>query len=93
MQRASVPVGCVRGPLRGERHGSRCHGVYQKGPGMTREEQHLTQAEHHIADGEQRITRQAQIVEELAQAGQDTTAARELLETLKQSRALMERHH
>ena len=49
-------------------------------------------ASRHVADGEARVTQQTALIRELMQDGHDTTNAEALLQTLKETLALMYTH-
>ena len=59
---------------------------------MVPTESHLEQARRHVAAGQQRVEAQERLLVQLARDGHDTTAAADLLETLKSTLAAMLEH-
>jgi len=52
--------------------------------------EHLAQAERHASRGKQHLARQEEIIAELDRDGHDTTEARKVLATLRQTQVLHE---
>jgi hypothetical protein len=65
---------------------------YRSGMDDTRKQDYLAQAERHIAIVEDRIARQKRIVDELAQAGQETDCAVSMLNALETCLHAFEQH-
>jgi hypothetical protein len=65
---------------------------YHSGMGDTQKQDYLAQAERHIAIAENRIARQKTIIDELAQAGQETDCAASMLHALETCLHAFEQH-
>ena len=56
------------------------------------EEEHLRKAEADIAAARERIERQSELMTQMSAHGHDTTTAQELLQTMRETLAVMEQH-